>query len=111
MNDTTSAPGIARAQNLRCAEGGTGVAWLLLTVPVDLLHVDGRNAQAMAALGTTRLEHSAAILRFHTLTEAMHAQPAALFGLPGTFDHESCVLRKTANRDSAALDLTRSEKL
>jgi hypothetical protein len=57
----------------------------------------------MPTFGTTRLQDFAPVLGFHPLPEAMHAQAAALLGLPGTLDHDSVNPPKTANRDSAAL--------
>jgi hypothetical protein len=57
----------------------------------------------MPAFGATRLQNLAPVLGFHPLPEAVHAQTAALFGLPGTLDHDSVNPPKTANRDSAAL--------
>ncbi len=78
----------------------------LLAVPVDLFDVRQLDRQHVTALSPTRLQDPPTILRLHPLTETMHAQAAANFGLPGTLYHKTGVLRKkTANRDSAALSL------
>ena len=70
-----------------------------LGFPVDFLNVVvHRWGQRLTALRTTRLQHAAAILAAHALTETVYANTTTLLGLVGAFWHFPIPLSKNALR-------------